>query len=99
MWYGARRHGSGISRLPRFFTSFIRSAVCYRMNVPTGADSQPGDAWNIDTKLDDGLPGQGMINSSAPGLFTTCTTTANSSSAAYALSTVTACGIVFNIGF
>lgn len=60
----------------------------------------PVDAYNIDMKMDDGLPGQGTVLVSAPVIFTNCTTTTNSATAQYVLTnTAVACGLAFNIGF
>lgn len=56
------------------------------------------EAWSIDTKLDDGLPGQGKLH--AMGLDTQCTTSATGTdrTATYNLSSarVDACSLLFN---
>ena len=60
---------------------------------------KPEEAWNIDTKLDDGLPGSGRVMSSAPGDNPNCTsggTSTTPSSASYALGTTSiACSLFF----
>ncbi|MBN8543248.1 MAG: prepilin-type N-terminal cleavage/methylation domain-containing protein [Alphaproteobacteria bacterium] len=55
---------------------------------------KPEEAWNIDTKMDDGKPAYGMVGSN----FTTCTTAGanNVFTADYALTTTsTSCALVF----
>lgn len=61
----------------------------------------PEAAWNIDGKLDDGMPGTGVVQSykNTSTVVPGCATTDNSSTATYALSTSTAiCSIVFKSG-
>lgn len=45
----------------------------------------PADAMSIDTKIDDGLPGQGLVITSFPREFLNCSTTADPSTAQYDL--------------
>jgi hypothetical protein len=62
---------------------------------------KPEEAWNIDTKLDDGLPGTGRVMSSAPGAGgnANCTSggiSTTPASATYALGTTSiACSLFF----
>lgn len=61
-----------------------------------GAIFKPEEAWNIDVKLDDGMPGSGKITS---GAFATCTEAATNTefTAPYALTTSTvSCFLVFH---
>jgi prepilin-type N-terminal cleavage/methylation domain-containing protein len=47
---------------------------------------KPEEAWNIDTKMDDGRPASGKVRARKPNPFTTaCTTTAVNSTAEYSL--------------
>lgn len=67
---------------------------------------RPEDAWNIDTKLDDGRPAYGRVmtakygNPHGDGSSANCATSATASSAEYALSdTEIRCGLIFLLGF
>jgi len=75
-----------------------------------GSALKPEEAWNIDTKLDDGKPGTGIVqslkNSTQANATTGCsdtayTTTASiAASSSYLLSNSTiACSLVFKTGF
>lgn len=70
----------------------------------TSCDAGPGfrpeEAWNIDTKIDDGMPATGQVM----GRFiSTCTTTSNTAlfTATYLLSStsVSSCALIFNNAF
>lgn len=59
---------------------------------------KPEEAWNIDTKMDDGKPGQGKVFSTSH-TNTACATPANDPNASYALNlSANGCGLTF-LGF
>ncbi|MBN67105.1 MAG: hypothetical protein CMM94_06015 [Rickettsiales bacterium] len=61
----------------------------------------PEEAWNIDTKMDDGRPGTGFLNTtrSTSPLGTGCATTDVPATAEYSLSnSAVACQLIFNTG-
>jgi len=61
---------------------------------------KPEEAWNIDTKIDDGKPATGRLV--MLGAFASCTDTASSSNmgASYLLSnTAAACSLIFRQAF
>ncbi len=69
-------------------------------NYPTAATLKPEEAWNIDTKLDDGKPGTGKIW--AWPFINNCTTSASNTdyAGAYALSTTSVvCALWFANAF
>lgn len=55
-------------------------------NGPTASNLRPEEAWNIDTKLDDGKPGLGRVMTPWSGC-TTASATTGGASATYALGT------------
>jgi prepilin-type N-terminal cleavage/methylation domain-containing protein len=88
---------------------FFDGAYTTRMfwGTASGADSTVGpaisseEAWNIDTKLDDGKPSTGSVLSYKNGYTVTpnCSTTAVVSTAAYTLGTSgTICALIFQMG-
>lgn len=97
-----------------YYTSNAGSAVRYNMvynnmldfggdpgsnNRPVAGVLKPEEAWNVDTKLDDGKPAYGNVI--AVG-FATCTTSANNTDFAgiYALTTTSnACALLFRNAF
>lgn len=58
-----------IPALPEFGNFFLIGTATSN-NYPFQAAFTPAEAWNIDTKMDDGKPGYGKIS---PLLYTTCT--------------------------
>ena len=67
---------------------------------------KPEEAWNIDTKMDDGDPATGIVRTIYPGIYgpavgtTSCVTTNVVSTAQYNLSnSSTACALVVDSGF
>ena len=60
---------------------------------------KPEEAWNIDMKMDDGLPATGYVNTPSSGNSrggTNCATTSVTSTAAYELTTTSnACSLIF----
>ncbi len=52
----------------------------------TGAVLKPEEAWNIDTKIDDGLPRSGVVVPYKPAVVANCTDSSSDTTAAYALS-------------
>lgn len=68
------------------------SASCYNKNLAI----TPPDAWNIDTKLDDGFAGSGKVVST---VYTGCVTSTTPSLAQYKMNVDTKnCGIGKIIG-
>ena len=62
----------------------------------TFAFLKPEEAWNIDTKLDDGRPAYGTVLTYKPNGLPNCATTAVSASAEYRLQETTkACSLIF----
>ncbi len=58
----------------------------------------PEEAWNIDTKMDDGRAGYGKVRGREE--LTTCTSNTNPASAEYLVTTGTkTCGLIFITGF
>ena len=57
---------------------------------------KPEEAWNIDTKLDDGKPAYGAVMTGKLGatFVNACATTAVESTAEYAVSTTSNCTIL-----
>lgn len=72
----------------------------YSLNGLTwGNGLTPEDAWNIDTKLDDGTPGNGSITTVFNSYNGSCASTSTASSAEYRLSiTILACALHISIG-
>ena len=75
-------------------------------NNTTNPMLKPEEAWNIDTKLDDGLPGKGNVLSVYPGTYTNaagstgCVTTSSADTAAYTLTNSSlVCSLVIKSGF
>ena len=79
---------------------FIYGLASSGNGFTSGLFLKPEDVWNIDTKMDDGLPGTGIVragNSSASGAAG-CQSTALSATSVYNLSVTTlSCDIVFPI--
>lgn len=66
-------------------------------DITLGPAIRPEEAWNIDTKADDGKPAYGNIKSIRSGYSNSCNTTTVASTAEYALtSTSIACALFFN---
>lgn len=70
-------------------------------NVTAAGALRPEEAWNIDTKLDDGKPSSGGVMTGKLGsvFLNSCSTTATASTAEYALTTTAACAIIFKTKF
>ena len=73
--------------------------------LDANAFMKPEEAWNIDTKMDDGLPGSGKTRSIYPGVYnpaagaTGCVTTNVAATAAYSLSNSSSvCSLVITPG-
>ena len=67
-------------------------------NFPYTLVLKPEEAWNIDTKLDDGRPATGKVSALVPTTLATCTNTADTSNmaAVYLLtSTSPGCVLIF----
>jgi prepilin-type N-terminal cleavage/methylation domain-containing protein len=47
--------------LPGGYQNYFMLGVHYSLNLPANRLLKPEDAWNIDTKLDDGKPGTGRM--------------------------------------
>ena len=66
---------------------------------PSAGIVAPEEAWNIDTKMDDGLPGQGVMqswkNTSPAPWDSSCSTTDDPATAEYALSVSQSCSFMF----
>ncbi|MFM9890472.1 MAG: type II secretion system protein [Rickettsiales bacterium] len=62
---------------------------------------RPEEAWNIDTKLDDGKPGYGIVTVPIPGAYNgNCATSATASAADYSLTvTSVACPLIVKSGY
>jgi len=64
---------------------------------------KPEEAWNIDTKLDDGKPATGKVSAMVPSLtFAVCTDTGSSANmgANYLLSSTSpGCSLIFRNSF
>jgi prepilin-type N-terminal cleavage/methylation domain-containing protein len=62
---------------------------------------KPEEAWNIDTKIDDGRPGTGLVHTIKSGTYSSvCPTTNVATTAEYNLSnSTTGCALMFNTGF
>jgi len=70
--------------------------------ITHGALLTPSDALEIDDKIDDGVPGTGVVmgRPSTSTLNPGCTTTANATTSQYNVSnTVAACGLIVGTGF
>lgn len=90
--------------------SLIRAAelryIFFRIAGPTnhltaGNTFTAEEAWNIDTKMDDGKPDNGIITSILRGVYnTSCATSGTPGSADYSLNvTGKQCGLVIISGF
>ena len=71
-------------------------------NSTAGDALKPEEAWNIDTKLDDGRPGTGLVRTTAAGNSnggTNCASTSVASTAQYLLNLTGAeCNLILRLG-
>lgn len=68
-------------------------------SFPHGGMLKPEEAWNIDTKMDDGRPGLGSVRVFTSSLSPNCTTTDVGSTAEYALTqTSKTCPLLLMLG-
>jgi prepilin-type N-terminal cleavage/methylation domain-containing protein len=69
-----------------------------QQNYTSGVTLTPSEAWNIDTKLDDGLAGQGKITPWSNTFHPNCSNL-DTTASVYTLSyTSAACALVFKVG-
>ncbi len=70
-------------------------------NVTAAGAIKPEEAWNIDTKMDDGRPAYGAVMTGKLGatFVNACATTAVESTAEYALTTTSNCTLIFKTKF
>ena len=90
--------GAGFSAAISTYNNHYRFGSQAPTEHTQGPALKPEEAWNIDTKMDDGNPVRGRIFAY---LWTTCTTAANNADAAalYRLdSTATACALFVSLG-
>lgn len=73
----------------------------YGSGMDSSADTLLGsEAWNIDTKMDDGKPGTGIMRSHTNSHRSLCATTDNLTTAEYHLTTTTkGCNLIFRSGY
>ncbi len=64
-------------------------------NITMGAILKPEEAWSIDSKTDDGMPGTGGTLSWAPGCLPNCTTGLTTAAAYNVSYTGAACALIF----
>lgn len=71
-------------------------------NSTAGDALRPEEAWNIDTKMDDGRPGTGLVHTTASGNAnggTNCASTSVASTAIYLLNlTAAECSLILRLG-
>jgi prepilin-type N-terminal cleavage/methylation domain-containing protein len=96
VWSVSATHSGNAS----FFDGTYNTSIMLLYGPSTSAYSiiKPEEAWNIDTKVDDGRPAYGTIISykSTSPVWTGCTTTAVTSTAEYALTTTgNTCGVLW----
>ena len=88
-----------------FSFSFIENHVIIVGSVNTNSITNgkfliPDDALSIDTKIDDGLPGSGLLVTPKPALNPNCATTSSASTAKYNTSyTSVACSLTYITNF
>ena len=70
-------------------------------NVTAVGALKPEEAWNIDTKLDDGKPAYGNIMTGKLGavFLNACSTTASANTAEYTLTSTANCALIFKTKF
>ncbi len=86
---------------PGYFGNILTFGAKRVNDITVDPILKPEEAWNIDSKLDDGLPGTGFVQSmiSTAAVAPGCTTTAVSSTSTYALnSTGTLCNLILKTG-
>ncbi len=105
--YGMQWGGTATSD-PTIFDGNYQNIILYGGFVasasPRGAAIKPEEAWNIDTKMDDGRPGFGNVTSykqgNAANQSPNCTTTNVASTSNYALTTASnECALIVKAGY
>lgn len=96
-FWGTTGTASGIlAASPNRFELITKNFMWYTNSSAVASDAmvlRPGEAWNIDTKMDDGMPGTGsVVSSKGNGTATFCTsvagTTGSDAGATYLLTNI-----------
>jgi hypothetical protein len=66
-------------------STLIYFGLQHASNLPTTAALAPSEAWNIDTKMDDGRPGYGALQSANATLRPNCASSDDPNLAVYEL--------------
>ena len=93
--------GTDANFFPGYFGNVFTFGAKRLNDITVDPILKPEEAWNIDTKLDDGIPGTGNVQAmiSTSTITPGCTTTASSSTSAYALSSSTVlCDLMLKSG-
>ena len=69
-------------------------------HYPRAAFLKPEELWNLDTKIDDGKPGYGIVRTYKDSFMDNCVTTSAHNTAAYELTYTTAasCALIMGLG-